>query len=356
MTAEKNVGIIGSSNSAWALSCYLTGMGHKVDMLVRGEQKAAQIPKTINAEDKIEGAFTLNSVKYDTKDFMESVSTIFIATVTTAYPDVIKRLLPFVSESHNIILFSSKLGGVCEVSTLIKRAGKRNIPVIETDAIFACRIKNENTIHIKGFKKWNLYSCDSYTNTIRHGHIIKKFFPFLQPADNFLQRGLSDFGAMSHPLIMMINMNTVDRGDKFLFYYEGFTQKTFSLLEAVEKERNLIAKAYGTSLISLREMLDKYYCCLKESLYDTLLNVPNYKSSISPDTLENRYIFEDVSNTLVPAHYMAELAGIKIPVLDSIISLSSVVLNNDFLTNGRTLEKLGFRGMSKEQIIDRMAG
>lgn len=78
------------------------------------------------------------------------------------------------------------------------------------------------------------------------------------------------------------------------------------------------------------------------------------QESISPQSLDNRYIFEDVSNTLVPCHYLADVAGIHMPVMNSIIAISSVLLNNDFLRKGRTLQKLGFHSMTRQEIMERM--
>lgn len=355
MDFGKSVGVIGCGNSARALSCYLMNDGREVNMLVRSKQREEEVPKTLQAIDKIKGNFCLNMVTSDVEKFMDSSDVIFFATVTTAYSDVVYKILPYIKSNHKIILFSSKFGGVCEVSNILSGNGLHDIPVIETDAIFACRIMDENKVWVKGFKKWNLYSCETKGKTEENGYIITEFFPFLKRADNFFQRGLSDFGAMTHPLIMLINMNAIDRKQSFSFYYEGFTPKTFRLLEALERETKELASAYGTQVISLRELLDNYYSCLRDSLYETLLSVPNYKSSVSPSSLDNRYIYEDVSNTLVPLHYLAVKAGVNTMLLDSIISMSSVVLDYDFLAEGRTLEKLGLGSMNYEDILNRLS-
>lgn len=348
------VGIVGAGNSARALSCYLMSRGYKVNIYARNPEKAREIPRVITAKDKIEGDFRYNMITSSLKELTEGSSVIFVATVTTAYSDVAEKIAPFMTKRIPIILFSGKLGGVCEFTEALKRNGVEDIPVLETDAIFACRITDKNTIWVKGFKKWNIYTAERHSKTIEHGHILEEFFPYLKPADNFIQRGLSDFGAMSHSLIMLINMNEIDRKHKFLFYYEGFSEHTFCLLEEMEKERNLLASAYDTSLISLADMLDGYYQCKKPTLPETLLNVPNYKSSISPDSLNNRYVFEDVGNTLVPAHYLAEKANVRLPLMDAIITISSILLKTDFLTTGRTLDKLGLGGMSFGEIKRRI--
>jgi len=346
------VGVVGSSNSAWALSCYLSRSGFEVHMLVRNRERVQGLTarNEICATGKIEGTFPVKEITGDERSFLSSVRTLFLTTTATAYIDVMKRLLPHLSRDHEILLFSSKLGGCLEVSKFLQDHERSGVKVLETDALFACRITDERTIWVRGFKGWNLYSSETASKTAENAPIISRYFTSLEPARNFLQRGLTDFGAMTHPLIMLINMNAVDRKQKFLFYYEGFTPRTFRLLEALEEERARLAEAYETSFISLAVLLDRYYGCLQGSLYSTLLNVPNYRHSVSPDTIDHRYLYEDVSCTLVPWHYLARLAGVKTPLLDSLITMASILLDTDFLQRGRTLERLGLEGMTCREI------
>ncbi|MEQ8186633.1 MAG: NAD/NADP octopine/nopaline dehydrogenase family protein [Candidatus Eremiobacterota bacterium] len=349
----KSTGVIGSSNSAWSVSCYLSSLGYDVYMLVRHFDMVKTIAekKEIKAYDKLNGTFKIKDITDNTEEFMKQVSTIFICTVTTAYMDVMRRISPYLRQGHEIILFSSKLGGVLEVTNFLREKNITGVKVIETDAIFASRIVDPETVWIRGYKKWNLYSSENASETEKNSSIIKNFFPDLEQAENFIQRGLTDFGAMAHPLIMLANMNKVDRQEKFLFYYEGFTEHTISLLEEMEKERNAIGQAYNTSFISLKELLDKYYCCMRDNLYDTLVHVPNYSKSISTNTLNHRFVMEDICCSLVPAWYLARTADIKTPLIDSVINIFSVILKRNFLQEGRTMEKLGLSGKNKDDIL-----
>jgi len=69
-----------------------------VSMLVRNEEKVRQMPDSICGEGKIIGFFNLDRVTCDAKEFMSSVSTVFVATVTTAYIDVMQRILPYLTD------------------------------------------------------------------------------------------------------------------------------------------------------------------------------------------------------------------------------------------------------------------
>jgi len=71
---------------------------------------------------------------------------------------------------------------------------------------------------------------------------------------------------------------------------------------------------------------------------------------MSPDTLEHRFLTEDVSCTLVPASELATKAGIDTPVLNSVITLASVLAGDDLRRSGRTLAKLGIAHLDAEGI------
>ena len=49
---------------------------------------------------------------------------------------------------------------------------------------------------------------------------------------------------------------------------------------------------------------------------------------------------------------LGKVAGVPVPLMQSVVSICSGLLDIDFREKGRTLENLGLAGLSKEQIID----
>lgn len=140
------------------------------------------------------------------------------------------------------------------------------VTVCETDALFASRLQQNESLWVRGIKKWNLVCTPQRKNLDKVLPLMQDMFPGLLPADNIVQRGLSDFGALAHPLTMIANMNRVDRADPFLFYCEGFTDRTIVLMETLEKEFQSVAKAYNTKLLPAKGWLKNYYGCDDSSL------------------------------------------------------------------------------------------
>ncbi len=348
-------GIIGTGNEARALAVYLSQQGHSVHMLGRSPKKLEFLGEglCLKAEGKISGNFSITSCGCSISELTQNSKFIFVSTITTVYSEISQRLAPHVNENHSIILFSSKLGGSLLFEESLQKAGVKKMPrVIETDALFACRIKQEeNCIWIRGFKKWTLFSSATRSKTKENAKIINRFFPGLSPALNVIQRGLTDFGAIAHATITLANMNLVSRKIPFRFYYDGMTKETVRLLEAVELEFRALAEAYGSELIPMKDLLDKYYSCDRDSLYSAMTSVPNYSHSFGPDSLQHRYLHEDICATLIPAQQLGDIAGVKTPTITSIVHLISVLVQRDLNSEGRTLAMFGFADKNYEQIF-----
>ncbi|MBX9879829.1 MAG: NAD/NADP octopine/nopaline dehydrogenase family protein [Candidatus Obscuribacterales bacterium] len=351
--AAASIGVIGSGNTGLALACYLSNQQHSVSILTRDQQKVEALSKFkhIGAEGRLEGSFPIQGITADPQEFCATSEIIFVATVATAYRQVVAKLIPHLRPGHQIVLFSSKFGGSLEVSKMIADAGVKGVSVLETDALFACRAQADDYVAIKGIKQWTLFSAPKKSETTRLENLINQFFPDLEAAQNVIQRGITDFGAVAHPVTMLVNMNPIDRKEPFLFYVDGFTEKTVLLLEQMERDFRSVAEAYDTTLIPMHELLKRYYGCEDCCLYNAIRTVPAYQSITAPSTLDHRYISEDVACTLVPLQQLAQKAGVKTPMIDSVVNIATILSGDDLSQSGRTLEKLGWAGKSHKDII-----
>ncbi len=349
--------IVGSGNCAHALGVHLVRRGLPVNMLVRDLERLPPSTRSgvLTATGRVQGSFPLASVSQDPARALDRVQTLFIATVAGAYPEVARRLAPHLQPGQRVVLFSSKLAGCVEFEHALHQEGVRDVQVAETDALFASRLQPDGSIQIRGIKRWNLVSTPRRSQTAEALAFLGQLFEGLEAADHVIQRGLTDFGALAHPLTMLANLNQVDRSQPFLFYCEGFTERTVVLLESLEQEFRQVARAYRTNLLPASTWLDRYYGCAPGNLLEAMRSVPNYQTSVAPGTLTHRYLQEDVACTLVPMRALARLAGVPTPLADAVVALASTLHAVDYDREGRTLENLGWKGLAPEQILDRLA-
>ncbi len=291
--ADKSIlstGIVGMGNSAHALAAYLSAAGCSVRMLTRDKVKAEHLDlsRQIFSEDRILGRFELSGAYTDARAFSARCKNIFVATVATAYREVAASLAPHLNSSHTIILFSGKFGGAREFQLELIDKGLKDLPkIVETDSLFACRLVAPERVWIRGIKRWTLFSSVTRSQTQACAPLVNAYFPGLTPADNLVQRGLTDFGALAHAPIALTNMHAIDREEEFLFYYQ----------------------------------------------------------------LHHRFFYEDVACSLVPFEQLAKLAAKETPILSSMISLATCVVGEDFRKTGRTLENLKLGDFNQSEII-----
>lgn len=348
------MGVVGTGPTACALACHLVSLGHPVHLLVHDPARSAWLDRTRGhfvATGAMEGRYSITSYGDDPKSFAASVDTIFFATVVPAYPGVVRMLAPFLRSAHRIVLFSSKLCGSVHVARMLATQGAPPVPVVETDALFACRIRDDDSLFVLGVKQWTLFSAPTRSATETIGPLFRSFFPKLDPAENVIQRGLTDFGAFSHVTIMVSNMNRISRGEPFLFYYEALTEQTIVVLERVETEMRALGAAYETSLIPMASLLERYYGCDARDLLTAMRTVPTYRHAVAPTALSHRFLREDISCTVGLLQELAIVAKVPTPTIDAVVHLANVLLGEDLRVGGRNLAALGWQGLSHREIV-----
>jgi opine dehydrogenase len=91
---------------------------------------------------------------------------------------------------------------------------------------------------------------------------------------------------------------------------------------------------------------------MREENYSTgYSTAPGFLGIGAQSQLDHRYLTEDVGYSLVFLTDLAARLGVPTPVIDSVITIASVVLARDFRAEGkRTLSTLGLDGMSAEEL------
>ena len=70
-----------------------------------------------------------------------------------------------------------------------------------------------------------------------------------------------------------------------------------------------------------------------------------------PFSIQNRYVTEDVPVGCHVYHELGKKFGVPTPVIDSMITIASVMVGQDFYKTGVTLEDMGLSGVSKDELL-----
>lgn len=137
----------------------------------------------------------------------------------------------------------------------------------------------------------------------------------------------------------------------FNYYKDCCSTATANAYIVMDEERLNVGKAYGWILVPELETMNTLYNSHEPTVYDFNRNsVTHIKLQHAPENSKSRYITEDVPYLLVPCYELAKVAGIEVKIAESIIYLASAYNQEDYFKTGRTLEKMGLKGLSISEI------
>ena len=177
--------------------------------------------------------------------------------------------------------------------------------------------------------------------------VMAEVYPQFVAAPNVLYTSLNNMGAVFHPALTLLNSGWIERtqGD-FQFYVDGVTRSTAHMLEVIDRERVTVAAALGIRAQTAQEWLATAYSATGRDLYEAMHDNPGYQGISAPRSLRHRYIFEEIPCSLIPITELGKQYGVDTPTICAMTHLANVVHGKDYHREGRTLERMGIKGMS----------
>jgi opine dehydrogenase len=166
-------------------------------------------------------------------------------------------------------------------------------------------------------------------------------FPQFHPVEDIRLTSLNNMGAIIHPAITILNSGAISRDIDFHFYCDGVTPAIARVIQKVDEERMRIMKFLGLKTQSLIEWARSVYKCEGENYLDTFHKIKPYQGIKAPQSLQMRYIKEDVPTGLVPLASLGKHLKIPTPAINSLIGLANALFSYDFYKHGRTVEHVG---------------
>ncbi|MDN5301489.1 MAG: opine dehydrogenase [Thermoanaerobacteraceae bacterium] len=346
--------VIGAGNGGLAMAGYLALRGYSVNLYNRSREKLESLISypVITLSGSVEGKGVLNLVTSDIGEAIQNTDIIMVTVPATGHYHLAKAMAPYLKDGQIIVLNPGRTGGALEVYETIRKSGcDKDIVVAEAQTfIYACRATGPNSARIFSVKNEVALAAIPATSTRRVIRLLSGAYPQFTPARDVMETSLNNFGAIFHPAPTLLNSGHIERGQAFEYYLEGITPSIGQMLERLDAERMKVARALGVKAVSALEWLEESYGAKGDSIYEAIQNNPAYKGLTAPKGLDTRYIYEDVPCSLVPIASIAEHLGIETPAIDTIIRLANMMTGRNFREEGRTVDKLGLKGLSVVEI------
>jgi opine dehydrogenase len=185
-------------------------------------------------------------------------------------------------------------------------------------------------------------------------------FRSVRPVADVIASGLSNVNLVLHPPGAVLAAAWIEarRGD-FTFYVEGMTPGVVRVMQALDEERRAVARAFGHNLpplvaemqaigtveASVNEFADLAWC---------ISGGEANRGIKAPDSLGHRYYREDFGHGLLPFLAFAAIAGVPVPIAESLLRIGSTLTAVDFTAHGRTAECMGIAGLTADQLLARV--
>jgi opine dehydrogenase len=346
--------VLGAGHGGLAMAAHLALTGCRVNLFNRTPEHIGFIRDRggIEVDGEIKGFAALNLVTSEPAEAVDNVDILMVVVPATAHRAVVESIAPHIKDGQILVLNPGRTGGALEVAQLLrtKRGAKPYIAEAQT-LLYASRAIDIGKVRIFGIKNSVPLAALPAYQIADILPVIRRALPQFVPADNVLKTSLDNIGAVFHPAITVLNAGRIEdtHGD-FRYYVEGVTPAVAAVLEAVDRERVEVASALGIRAHTAREWLYLAYDAPGKTLLDAMRANIAYAEITAPGTIHHRYISEDVPSSLVPIASIGEMLNVPTPNIRTIIQIASTMHGVDYWKEGRTVERLGIKGMSVKDI------
>lgn len=344
--------VLGAGNTGLAMAAHAVEQGNQVTLWNRFEEEISHLidSRTIHTTGKVEGSFKLDLITTDMEEALKDPDIILIATPSFVHRYFAEEIAKYLTTDTFILLCPGRTYGVLEFVETFKTFNHEIKPTVaETQtAIYTCRKTSDDTVEILSIKSNVLFSTLDHTkNEEIYDRVPAYIQTQLAPANSIVETSIGSVGMIMHCAPLLLNTGWTESKDHdYRYYIEGISPSIANMLEKIDEERVAVSKELGYEVDGVRQWLKRVYKVEGGTLYESIQNTTAYSTIIAPDTLENRYITEDVPNGLVPVESTGHYLGLEMKYTGIIIDLASALLERDFRSDGRNLTAI-FNGDQK---------
>ena len=360
MTVSKKITVLGAGNGGCAFSGHLAHKGFDVSLFEhpKFEKNLEEIKEKggIELTGKIEGFGKLSNITTNIADALREAKIIMVAVPAFAHFDFMEMAMPYL-EDGQIIVFNPDNYASLRLKKLLKENNiEKKIYIAGTSSLlYATRKATPSKVNIFEIKSIMPVGVLPSVDTEYVLKNLKELFDEFIPAENILEVDLQNGNMLVHCPGMVLNAGRIEstKGD-FMFYWEGMTESVCRVIEEVDRERMRVGEKLGLKLQDFLTEMRKFYNKEKpgKDLHDFLTHSRAHggRGPDSPKDLKHRYLSEDVPFGLVAVSELGKLVDVSTPATDSIIILSSVLNQEDYMKSGITIEKIGFLNKALSEI------
>ncbi|CAN8101005.1 unnamed protein product [Discula destructiva] len=352
--SQTRVGIIGMGQGGKALAVHLASRGYRpLIYCCPGHRKEYDYIKAhdsvLEASNAVEGVFKIQLLD-DLGEFVRMTSHIIIVTLSTAHREILQALGRYDLRRTTIVA----LPGGGSFAAKVRQLGLKTKNTLESCTLpYASRCPASGQVAVLYIKKTFPLASVNVMETRDRLVLSDIFDGRVEWRKSVLNMWLNCTNPVVHCPPMIFNAGRVESGNPFSLYGEGITSSVAKATMALDAERMAIAASNGEQTPTVLEWTNIWYDAdYPDWVTFAKTSTPHNKHGLAPTTLKGqRFLDEDMKETMVMWYCLGRLQGLELPVMRSMITLASTMVDEDYFVTGTTLESLGLDGMDAEEIM-----
>lgn len=341
-----NITVIGAGNSGIAMAAHLSKEGNNVTLWNRTRSTISKLFQThiIHCEGVISGDIRINLVTEGIKLALRDPDIVLITTPANSHRELAELIAKNIKKSTMIVLNPGRTFGALEFRNTYEKYNQQFDQIIaETQTtMYTCRKTAEDSVNIIAIKDSVFISTfDSKSNYHIIGLLPECIRESFTPAESMIQTSIGNVGMILHCAPLLLNTGwTENEENTYKYYCDGMTPTVVALIEKMDSERIAVSEALGFRVESIKDWLVRTYNVSGSSLYECIKNNEAYRTIDAPNSLNHRYIYEDIPCGLVPLEAIGIKLGLDMTYTTLVINLACRLLDVDFRKSGRNLDYL----------------
>ncbi|MBR5352417.1 MAG: NAD/NADP octopine/nopaline dehydrogenase family protein [Bacteroidales bacterium] len=280
----------------------------------------------------------------DAKAAMDFAEIVLVMTTTLQHESVAKLIAPFAHDGQIIAMCPGYMG-----SLIFKKYVKADVIYSEWETTaYNGRVMNNDYVKITFYNPRNAISV---LPTAKSQYVLDKFSKLFDNThylrQNILESALHNPNMIVHTIGMTFSASRIEYSKgEFWMYREAFTDSIVRVINAFDKQKNEVLKAYGC------EPLDYFEAAKwrneEDLTVDAMTSFRSFADSSNkgPMFLRHRYLLEDVPMGLGLFVSLGKVAGVDTSIAESIMTLGGALLGEDFKSQSRSIQYL----LQKEEV------
>lgn len=343
-----NITVVGGGNSGCAHAAKLGKDGHEVRLLKTShamhdanfDQVASLGGLYLHDLNDSELFVPLHLVTRDPSVALEGAEIILVLVQTLYHEQVARMIAPHVHGARMLLVIPGYMGSLYFERLL---RGRVNVVGEGESTAYDARIIKEG--HVKILFR-NVRNALAFTDPARGaeglalaGQLVDTY---RYTRKHVMESALHNPNLIVHTVGAIMSAARIEYSQgEFWMYREGFTPAIWNVINKLDAEKMAVLTALQC------EPIPYLNACLfrneEDESADPLTVFQGYAATggpKGPDSIETRYIYEDVPEGLGLLRSLGEALGIATPVCDALLTLGGALLNRDFCAYARSLSRL----------------